>query len=181
MAYMARQNDVDMTLIKAAIDGNNKRKKEMAERILNATKGIENPKIAVLGLAFKNGTDDCRESPAMEIVGELLEHNADITAYDPKAMGTACQILGNKIQYADDMYACIKDADVLTILTEWNEFKSLDLSKAAQLMKHQKIVDCRNLINANQATEAGFTYHGIGQKPSSPTDNFLQFDKQKAI
>lgn len=181
MAYMARQNDVEMTLIKSAIDGNIKRKKEMAERILNATKDIPNPKIAVLGLAFKNGTDDCRESPAMEIIASLLEHNADITAYDPKAMGTACQILGNKIQYADDMYSCIKDADVLAILTEWNEFKSLDLNKAAQLMKHQKIVDCRNLINANQATEAGFTYHGIGQKPSSPTDNFLQFDKQKAI
>ena len=181
MAYMARQNDVEMTLIKSAIDGNIKRKKEMAERILNATKDIPNPKIAVLGLAFKNGTDDCRESPAMEIIASLLEHKANITAYDPKAMGTACQILGNKIQYADDMYSCIKDADVLAILTEWNEFKSLDLNKAAQLMKHQKIVDCRNLINANQATEAGFTYHGIGQKPSSPTDNFLQFDKQKAV
>ena len=181
MAYMARQNDVEMTLIKSAIDGNIKRKKEMAERILNATKDIPNPKIAVLGLAFKNGTDDCRESPAMEIIASLLEQKANITAYDPKAMGTACQILGNKIQYADDMYSCIKDADVLAILTEWNEFKSLDLNKAAQLMKHQKIVDCRNLINANQATEAGFTYHGIGQKPSSPTDNFLQFDKQKAV
>ena len=72
-------------LIKAAIDGNAKRKKEMSERILNAVKNIENPKIAVLGLAFKNGTDYCRESPAMEIIVELLEHKANITAYDPKA------------------------------------------------------------------------------------------------
>ena len=74
MAYMAKQNDVDMTLFNAAIDGNAKRKKEMADRILNITKEIENPKIAVLGLAFKNGTDDCRESPAMEIIAELLSH-----------------------------------------------------------------------------------------------------------
>lgn len=168
MTYMAKQNDVDMTLINAAIDGNAKRKKEMADRILNITKEIENPKIAVLGLAFKNGTDDCRESPAMEIIAELLSHKVDITAYDPKAIENAKQILGDKINYASDMYDCIKGADVVTILTEWNEFKSLDLSKAAQLVNNKMIVDCRNLIDAKQATKAGFVYQGIGQKSSTP-------------
>ena len=173
MAYMARQNDVDMTLIKAAIDGNTKRKKEMAERILAAVKGIESPKIAVLGLAFKDGTDDCRQSPAMEIVYNLLEHKANITAYDPKAMGTACQLVGDKISYADDMYACIEDADVLVILTEWNEFKSLDLQKAANLMRNRNIVDCRNLLDAEKAVQNGFEYQGIGRK-SEQKDNSLQ-------
>lgn len=163
MAYMARQNDVDMTLIKAAIEGNTKRKKDMAERILEAVKGIKNPKIAVLGLAFKDGTDDCRESPAMEIVGNLLAQNADITAYDPKAMGTACRLLGDKINYADDMYACLKDADVLAILTEWGEFKDLNLKLAADLMRHKNIVDCRNLIDAETALANGFKYQGIGK------------------
>ena len=162
MAYMARQNSVDMTLINAAIAGNAKRKKEMAERILDAIKDVKNPKIAVLGLAFKNGTDDCRESPAMEIVSELLEHKSNITAYDPKAMGTACQLVGDKIQYADDMYSCIKDADVVAVLTEWQEFKTLDLNKAAQLVRRKIIVDCRNLIDAKQANNAGFIYKGIG-------------------
>ena len=119
--------------------------------------------MAVLGLAFKDGTDDCRESPAMDIVGELLLQGADITAYDPKAMGTACGLLGNKISYADDMYACLKDADVLAILTEWNEFKALDLVQAAHLMRHKQIVDCRNLINAEQAAANGFDYQGIGK------------------
>lgn len=168
MAYMARQNDVDMTLIKAAIDGNTKRKKEMAERILDAVKGINKPKIAVLGLAFKDGTDDCRESPAMDIVGNLLVQNADITAYDPKAMRTACLLMGDKIQYADDMYSCLKDADVLAILTEWNEFKSLDLNLASSLMRHKNIVDCRNLIDAEQAAKNGFRYQGIGKKTVLP-------------
>lgn len=168
MAYMARQNDVDMTLIKAAIDGNTKRKKEMAERILDAVKGINKPKIAVLGLAFKDGTDDCRESPAMDIVGNLLAQNADITAYDPKAMRTACLLMGDKIQYADDMYSCLKDADVLAILTEWNEFKSLDLNLASSLMRHKNIVDCRNLIDAEQAAKNGFRYQGIGKKTVLP-------------
>lgn len=168
MAYMARQNDVDMTLINAAIDGNTKRKKEMAERILDAVKGINKPKIAVLGLAFKDGTDDCRESPAMDIVGNLLAQNADITAYDPKAMRTACLLMGDKIQYADDMYSCLKDADVLAILTEWNEFKSLDLNLASSLMRHKNIVDCRNLIDAEQAAKNGFRYQGIGKKTVLP-------------
>lgn len=164
MAYMARQNNVEMTLINAAIEGNKTRRKQMAARILDAVKGIENPKIAVLGLAFKDGTDDCRQSPAMEIIAALLEHNADITAYDPKAMGTACQILGSKIRYADDMYQALKGADVLAILTEWKQFKDLDLAQAALLMRSKNIVDCRNLLDAEQAAAAGFKYRGIGKK-----------------
>lgn len=95
---------------------------------------------------------------------DLLLQGADITAYDPKAMGTACGLLGNKISYADDMYGCLKDADVLAILTEWNEFKALDLVQAAHLMRHKQIVDCRNLINAEQAAANGFDYQGIGIK-----------------
>ncbi len=163
MSYMARQNGVDMTLINAAITGNSARKKQMAERILNAVKEVKNPKIAVLGLAFKDGTDDCRESPAMEIVGELINQGANIIAYDPKAMGTACMLVGNKIQYADNMYQVLQDADVLAILTEWNEFKGLDLIKAKELMRHFKIVDCRNLIAADKAKDLGFDYQGIGK------------------
>ena len=80
MAYMARQNDVEMSLITATIKGNDNRKKEMAERIVNAVKYIDNPKIAVLGLAFKNGTDDCRESPAIEIVSELVNRKYSVFA-----------------------------------------------------------------------------------------------------
>ena len=163
MAYMGRQNDVNLTLINAAIEGNKKRKIQMAERILNVVKDIKNPNFAVLGLAFKDGTDDCRESPAMEIVAALLEHKANIIAYDPKAMGTACRLLGNKIDYADDMYSTLKDADVLAILTEWKDFKDLDLAQAAQLMRHQNIVDCRNLLSGEQAVKQGFRYIGVGQ------------------
>lgn len=167
MAYMAHQNDVNMSLIEAAIKGNANRKKEMAERILGAVKNIENPKIAVLGLAFKDGTDDCRESPAMEIVASLLEHGADITAFDPKAMGTAYQLIGDKITYAKDMYAALKGADVLAVLTEWQEFKALDFEKAGKLMRHKNIVDCRNLFDAKEASKRGFNYAGIGTKPVS--------------
>ena len=163
MSYMARKNGVDMTLINAAIEGNTLRKKQMAERVLNAVKDIQNPKIAVLGLAFKDGTDDCRESPAMEIVAELLNNNADITAYDPQAMNTAKSIIGDKIKYANNMYDTLQNADVVAILTEWKEFKSLDFAKMASLMKHKNIVDCRNLLCPQQAKDHGFTYTGIGK------------------
>ena len=162
MAYMGRQNGVNLTLINAAIVGNADRKKKMAERILEAVKGIESPKISVLGLAFKDGTDDCRESPAMEIVAELVNLGADIAAYDPKAMKNAQNLIGEQISYAKDMYEVLQNADVLAVLTEWNEFKSLDLNKAAGLMRNRKIVDCRNLLNRNEAEKAGFTYQGIG-------------------
>ena len=163
MAYMGRQYGVRMTLIENVIKENADRKKQMAYRILEVVKDIPDAKIAVLGLSFKDGTDDCRESPAMEIIAELLENKAQITAYDPKAMPTAQNLIGNKINYAKDMYEVLKNADVLAILTEWSDFKSLDLGKAASLMSHKRIVDCRNLINPEEAKKKDFAYCGIGR------------------
>lgn len=162
MAYMARQNGVNLSLIEATIKGNEARYGQMAEKILKAAKS-DSPKIGVLGLAFKNGTDDCRMSPALSIVQELIQRNVQLTAYDPKAMDNARLILGDKISYAPDMYEVMKDADVLAILTEWSDFKDIDFSKAAKLMKQKVIVDCRNLLNKDQAIEAGFEYQGIGR------------------
>ena len=162
MAYMARQNGVNLSLIEATIKGNEARYGQMAEKIIKAAKS-DLSKIGVLGLAFKNGTDDCRMSPALSIVQELIQRNAVITAYDPKAMDNARLILGDKISYASDMYEVMKDADVLAILTEWSNFKDIDFSKAAELMKQKVIIDCRNLLNKDQAIEAGFEYQGIGR------------------
>ncbi|HED6052807.1 TPA: UDP-glucose/GDP-mannose dehydrogenase family protein, partial [Campylobacter jejuni] len=141
MAFMGKQNDIDLTLINAAIKGNEERKNHMSERILNSIKDIKNPKIAVLGLAFKDGTDDCRESPAVDIVFKLLEQKVQICAYDPKAMDLAKQILGDRIDYANSMYEAIKDADAIAILTEWKEFANLDLKKVYNLLNHKKIID----------------------------------------
>ncbi|BEK30307.1 UDP-glucose/GDP-mannose dehydrogenase family protein [Campylobacter jejuni] len=163
MAFMGKQNDIDLTLINAAIKGNEERKNHMSERILNSVKDIKNPKITVLGLAFKDGTDDCRESPAVDIVFKLLEQKVKICAYDPKAMDLAKQILGDKIDYANSMYEAIKDADVIAILTEWKEFSSLDLKKAYDLVRHKKIVDLRNLLDKNEAIKLGFEYQGVGR------------------
>ncbi|ECL2265552.1 UDP-glucose/GDP-mannose dehydrogenase family protein [Campylobacter jejuni] len=163
MAFMGKQNDIDLTLINAAIKGNEERKNHMCERILNSIKDIKNPKIAILGLAFKDGTDDCRESPAVDIVFRLLEQKVKICAYDPKAMDLAKQILGDKIDYASSMYEAIKDADVIVMLTEWKEFSSLDLKKAYDLVRHKKIIDLRNLLDKNEAIKLGFEYQGVGR------------------
>ena len=163
MAYMGRMNGVELSLIENTIQKNDERKIEMAKRILKVIQEIPNAKIAVLGLAFKGGTDDCRESPAMEIIAELLRNKTTIAAYDPKALKNAKILLENKISYADDAYEAVKDADVVAILTEWDDFKSLDLTRIASLMRTKNIVDCRNLWDKKQAESLGFTYQGIGK------------------
>lgn len=163
MAYMARKYGVEMALIETTIRRNDERKIEMAERILSAAEGIAAPKIGVLGLAFKGGTDDCRESPAMEIVAALIERGAVVRAFDPKAMPTAKLLVGDAIEYASDACDAAKDADVVAILTEWDDFKAIDLKALKSAVKSAKIVDLRNILNPDEARQAGFDYRGIGR------------------
>lgn len=164
MAFMGRKYGVELALIEATIKGNEKRQSQMAKRILAAVADLKQPKIAVLGTAFKGGTDDCRESPAMKIIQALLNSDADIIVYDPQALQNARKILGNQVAYATDMYDALKNADVLAILTEWEDFKRLDLSRTKELMKHQRIVDLRHLIDEENARHLGFEIHTLGQK-----------------
>lgn len=164
MAHMANKYGVHVELIEATITGNNKRKKEMAERVYQAVKDNKNPKVAVWGLAFKNGTDDCRQSPAMDVIQELLSKKINIIAYDPKAMDTAKVILGDKIQYAPDMYSAVQKVDALVILTEWPEFSAPDFDKLSELMNRKVIFDLRNMLSSNDALEHQFEYHCIGRK-----------------
>ena len=163
MAYMARKYGVEMALIETTIRRNDERKIEMAERILSAAEGIAAPKIGVLGLAFKGGTDDCRESPAMEIVAALIERGAVVRAFDPKAMPTAKLLVGDAIEYASDACDAAKDADVVAILTEWDDFKAIDLKALKNAVKSAKIVDLRNILDPDEARQAGFDYRGIGR------------------
>ncbi|HCU58783.1 MAG TPA: UDP-glucose 6-dehydrogenase [Alphaproteobacteria bacterium] len=162
MALMAQKYGADMSLIKQTIEGNKARKLQMAERILNMVKGIENAKIGVLGLAFKNGTDDVRESPAMEIVMHLLEKGVKIKAFDYKAMENAKKILGEKIEYALRPEDVFEGVDVVAVLTEWQEFKTLDVQNLKQKMRHQKMADLRNLFDADKVKNLGFEYIRIG-------------------
>lgn len=171
MVHMARQVGVHMSIIEDVIEKNAERKKQMAHRILEKVKSISNAKIAVLGFAFKEGTDDCRESPAMEIIHELLQYQVEITGYDPQATENARKLLGDKIHYAPNMYSAIEHADALAILTEWPEFKVIDLDKVALLMKHKNIIDCRNMLSREEAISKGFDYSCIGYNPKQKEEN----------
>lgn len=162
LVAMANKYNVDMPLVKTVIKENDNRKKHIGNRILDLVKKINNPKIAVLGLAFKAGTDDCRESPAIDVISELLKHNVCINAYDPQAMKTCCKILGNKIQYSKTIYDAVKQADILVILTEWEQFKNMDLKKVSILMKHKNILDCRNILDYKKLLQYKFNYEYIG-------------------
>lgn len=163
MACMARKYGISMPLIETTIAENEERYKLMAQRILKAA-GKKDAKIGVLGLAFKDGTDDCRTSPAIHIIEALLQNPVVITAFDPKATASAKQLLEDKIIYADNAYDAVKNADVIAVLTEWKEFCRLDMDKLANLVNQKVIMDCRNLLDPDTAKNAGFIYYGIGQK-----------------
>lgn len=164
MAYMGRAFGVDLSLIEATIRGNDKRKVNMANRILQAVKDISAPRVAVLGTAFKGGTDDCRESPAIQIIQILLDKGVKVSVYDPQAMDNARKILGDAVVYAPDMYTVAKGADVLAVLTEWEDFKALDLPRIKTLLNAPKIVDLRHIINREKALAAGFEIFSLGIK-----------------
>lgn len=161
---MAKINGVEMPILNALIKSNDNRKKQIAFKILKNIKNIKKSKVAVLGLAFKAGTDDCRESPAVEIVHELLKHNVKISAYDPKCMDNFRKILGCKIEYSKNIYDAAKGADVVAVLTEWDEFKNINFKKLYSVMKSKNIVDARNIVNFEQALKYKFQYDCIGGK-----------------
>lgn len=162
IAHMGRKIDTPMSLIEAAIQGNEWRKKQIAWRILDSVKDLVNPKICILGLAFKADTDDCRESPALTVIEYLLERKMNLVVFDPQAMKNAKNLLEDKVTYAKDEYAAAKDADTMVILTEWGCFRNLDLKKIGKTMRTKKIMDFRNLINQEHAKNAGFEYCRIG-------------------
>lgn len=126
---------------------------------------LKNKKLAVLGLAFKDGTDDVRESPAIDIIKGLIEEGCQITAFDPAAMVRAKEVLGDSISYAADPYAAARDADALLILTEWKEFASLDLARIKQLLNYPIVLDGRNLYAPADMARAGLNYYSMGRTP----------------
>lgn len=126
---------------------------------------LKNKKIAVLGLAFKPDTDDMRDAPSITIIKELLSAGAKVKAYDPISMDNAKKIFAAEkdITYFEDPYSTVKDADLLIVLTEWNEFYKLDMEKVKSLMKHPNLIDGRNIYDPQKTKELGFTYIGVGR------------------
>jgi UDPglucose 6-dehydrogenase len=146
---------------------NERRKQRMAEKIDAAFGGVNGKKIAVLGLTFKPNTDDMREAASLVIVPWLTENGAEIHAYDPEGMKEAEKHM--RATMCTDAYTALDGADGVVILTEWNEFRALDLAKMRELLKTPLMVDLRNIYRPEDMAEAGFTYVSVGRAPVSPS------------
>ena len=155
---VAKENSVELSLIDSVIASNQKRKIRMVEKIL----AVPAKKIALLGLAFKGNTDDIRYSPAITIAKELAKKDIKIFAHDFAAIENAKRELAEfkNISFFEDLYEATSDADVIVIVTEWEEYRALDFSK----IRTKKIIDLRNLFDAKEMREKGFEYHCVGSK-----------------
>ncbi len=147
--------DVDKVNKDAIDDVVKKAKKLLGEKINGAT-------IAILGLSFKPNTDDMRDAPSISIINDLKKMGAKIKAYDPVSMENAKRIFSG-VELCEDSYSAAKDADLLIVVTEWNEFKQLDLSKIKNVMKNPVILDARNIYNPLEVKRLDFTYQGVGR------------------
>lgn len=165
IAKSASEVNYDFKILDAVMQVNENQKTALLPRIKSYfNNNLKGKKIAVWGLAFKPDTDDIREAPALYNIQELLEQGVTISAYDPEAMENVKGVLGNKIEYCDDAYQAIKDADALLIATEWSVFRTPDFAKMATLLKNKVIFDGRNLYQLEQMKKLGFYYASIGRK-----------------
>ena len=168
----AQDYGAPLRIIETVVDINEKRKISMARRIIDACGGdLTGKTISVLGLTFKPNTDDMRDSPSLAIVPALIEAGAKIRAYDPEGMNEARHMLPD-VTYCEDAYETMEGADAVTLLTEWNQFRALDLQRMKDILgKDPVLVDLRNVYDPQEMIEAGFDYHCIGrgfEKPGAP-------------
>jgi len=162
----ANEHNYDFKILKSVIEVNTKQAALFIDKIVKHYNGnIKNKRFAVWGLAFKPNTDDVREAPSIKIINGLLNNGAIIAAYDPEAKETTKAILGNKIEYVDNSYQALENADALIIVTEWNEFRTTDFNKIKSLLKEPIIFDGRNLYDPDKMKDNDFIYYSIGRIP----------------
>lgn len=154
----------DFHLLEAVEEVNEKQKFRLFEKMDDYFQGdLKGKTIAVWGLSFKPNTDDMREAPSVVIINELLKSGAIVKAFDPVAMETAADILGDRIQYTQSIYEAVQDADALAVITEWNEFRLPNWAILRDSMKHPVIFDGRNIYKRSLLKAEGFEYFGIGR------------------
>ncbi len=162
LTTVADQFGVETRIVDAVIEANEFQRQAMIPKIEKLVGDLNGKRIGMLGLSFKPETDDMRESPAIDIAHTLIERGATVKAYDPVAMEESKHYI-NGIEYAADEYDAIEGADALVIVTEWNQFRSLDLEKVKRLLKAPKIADLRNIYEPEDMRELGFEYVGVGR------------------
>ena len=165
---VARECGYDFRLLDEVMKINEEQRQRFLRKVRSALWTLRGKRLGVLGLAFKGGTDDIRESPAMLVVQMLLQEGCQITVYDPAAMDRAREILNFRVQFAENAYKAASGADALLILTEWDEFASLDLERLHEKLKYPIVIDGRNLYQPEFMAEHGFTYYSVGRLPAIP-------------
>ena len=159
----AQEANVNLSIVDSVISANNQRKVNMAKKIEAALDGdLMGKTIAILGLAFKPNTDDMRDAPSLTIIPYLQQRRAQIRAYDPESMPEAQKLLTG-VDYADDAYSCIKGADVAVILTEWDQFRALNMERIKEGLLTPKIVDLRNIYRPNDMAQLNVDYYSVGR------------------
>jgi UDPglucose 6-dehydrogenase len=165
LAQIARARGLRTQIVEAAIDVNERQKLRMVDKIVQALgspQTLDGITVGILGLAFKPNTNDMREAPSLVIVRELQSHGAQVQAYDPEAMADAKAFLPD-VQLCQDAYGVADGADVLVLVTEWNQFRNLDLSEIKRRMQRPILVDLRNVYDRERAAALGFAYHAVGR------------------
>jgi UDPglucose 6-dehydrogenase len=165
---VARECGYDFRLLDEVMRINEDQRDRFLRKVRSALWTLRGKNIGVLGLAFKGGTDDIRESPALLIVQSLLQEGCKITAYDPAAMERTQELMRSGISFAGSAYEAAHGADALLILTEWEEFANLDLNRLRDQLKYPIVIDGRNLYDPEVMSEQGFTYYSVGRAASHP-------------
>src|SRR5467141_3177849 len=165
LVKIALDHDVPLRIVEAVLAVNDNRKRAMARKVSNAAGGsLRGKTIAVLGLTFKPDTDDMREAPSIPLVTGLLDMGAKVRAHDPVGMEQARRELPD-IEYCDDAYACARGADALVIVTEWVQYRTLDLERLKRELAQPVVVDLRNIYRPEEMAALGFTYESVGRPP----------------
>ncbi|GAB4409599.1 MAG: nucleotide sugar dehydrogenase [Thermodesulfovibrionales bacterium] len=159
---IAEEHDVELNIIKAAASANENQRRRVFDKIRNAIGDLKGKVIAVLGLSFKPNTDDMRDAPSLYIIEALLKEGAGIRAYDPVAMDNAKAILP-EVKFCKDSYDAVKGADALVIVTEWNQFRNLDLERIKGLLRQPFFFDLRNIYEPERMRKIGFRYFSVGR------------------
>ena len=162
LTTVADQFGVETRIVDAVIEANERQRDAMIPKIEKLVGDISGKRIGVLGLSFKPETDDMRESPAVDIIRTILEKGGSVKAFDPVAMDEARHCIEG-IEFATDEYDAIDGADILVIITEWNQFRALDMERVKSLLKAPKIADLRNVYEPQDMRELGFEYIGVGR------------------
>jgi UDPglucose 6-dehydrogenase len=168
LTQIGQKHGAPQNIVETVVWVNAERQRSMADRVIEACGGdIDGMRIGVLGVSFKPGTDDVREAPSLVVIPLLQEAGAHVAAYDPAAMAHASDHLEN-VEWCKDAYDVAENADALVILTEWNEFRGLDLDRVAGLMKSRRLVDLRNIYKLPEVQGRGFHYISIGRPQAMP-------------